>query len=146
MIKQKNERKLHSVVYSFAGRWHLPLSAGEVQVFFRKRRPVSTPSRVFFYVGVPVKKIIGFAEIERIESVDIKAALAVRSNGAISEKELVSYIGEDGIVSAIWISTPNLLPEPLDLIGLRQHCNFNPPQSFCNVSDDLHEYLMENKK
>lgn len=119
-----------------------PITAGEVEVFFRKRRPVSTPSRVFFYVGVPVKKIIGFADVERVESVDLEAALAIRSSGAISEKELVSYIGKNGSVSAIWIDAPTLFPEPFGLAELKGLYGFNPPQSFSNVSAEFESLLI----
>ncbi|WP_170518606.1 hypothetical protein [Ruegeria atlantica] len=141
MTDQKKEKN-RSIVYSFEGRWHRPIASGDVKVFFRKRRPVSTPERVYFYVGVPVKKIIGFAEIERIEQVKLEAATDVKKEGAITEEELVDYIGKNGTVSAIWVSAPTLLPEPFDLSELKRHWGFNPPQSFSNVSTEFERFLL----
>lgn len=133
--------KTGSVIYSFDGRWEEPLVAGEVKVFFRKRRPVITPSRVFIYVGVPVKKVIGFSDVEKIEAVDLEAARKIKTSGAITESELTSYIGQEGKVSAIWIGKLTLFTEPFTLTELNQRHGFNPPQSFSKVSPDFEEFL-----
>lgn len=141
MTKISNEQP-RSVVYSFEGRWEEPLEKGQVKVFFRKRRPVITPNRVFFYVGVPVKKIIGSALVEKIEPVNLEAAIRIRKSGAITENELVSYVGHYGRVSAIWIRAPEIFPEPFCLAELNEQHGFNPPQSFSNVSEELERYLL----
>jgi predicted transcriptional regulator len=131
-----------SVVYSFNGRWEEPLISEKVEVFFRKRRPVVTPSRVFFYVGSPVKKMIGFAGIKKIEPVDLEAAKMIRKSGAITDDELTSYIGQDGIVSAFWIGTPAIFSEPFTLSELNERHGFYPPQSFSNVSKEFEDFLL----
>lgn len=144
-MKKILKEKPGSVVYSFEGRWEEPLISGRVKVFFRKRRPVVTPSRVFIYVGVPVKKIVGFADVTKIESVDLNAALGIKKSGSITENELVSYIGADRSVSAIWIGKPKIFSEPFTLSELNNLHSFNPPQSFSNVSVDFESFLLRAK-
>lgn len=141
-MKKSTNDVPRSVVYSFNGRWEKPLISGKVEVFFRKRRPVFMPSRVFFYVGVPVKKIIGFAEIRKIEPVDLEAAKRIKKSGAITDDELASYIGQDGTVSALWIGAPTIFLEPFTLSDLNERLGFNPPQSFSNVSTKFEDFLL----
>ena len=136
MIKQT------SVVYSFNGRWEDALTSGAVNVFFRKRRPVKTPSKVFFYIGSPAKKIIGFADVTRIEPVDLEMASKIMNSGAITENELISYIGPEGVVNAVWIAKPVIFSKPFTLSDLNERHNFHPPQSFSNVTAEFEEYLL----
>lgn len=131
-----------SVVYSFEGRWEEPLRQGEVRVFFRKRRPTKLPKRVFLYVGVPVKAIIGFAEVEGIVSTSLSDAVAIRSQGAITENELIRYIGQAGQVHAIKIGLPTLFSKAITLSDLKENFRFNPPQSFSIMSDSFEETLL----
>ena len=145
MKKQENTRP-RSVVYSFEGRWEEALRQGSVRVFFRKRRPVIIPDRVYLYVGVPVKKIIGSCAIENIESVDLPSATSLRKEGAITENELIKYIGETGSVHAIHISAPTIFDSPLPLKELEDEFGFSPPQSFSNVRGDFEDYLLGKSK
>lgn len=133
-----------SVVYSFEGRWEEALRKGKVRVFFRKRRPTKLPRRVFFYVGVPVKAIIGFAEVESINNISLSEAVAIKILGAITENELIRYIGQDGKVSAIRVGTPILFAKPIDLFELKESFSFNPPQSF-TIMDDAFEAALIGK-
>ena len=141
-MKKEKMEKFRSVVYSFNGRWEEPLSSGEVKVFFRKRRPVINPSRVFFYIGVPVKKVIGFADVTIVEPVDLAAAIRIKRSGAISENELIAYIGQVGTVNAIWIGKPTIFQRPFPISDLHELYGFNPPQSFSNVSTEFEGYLL----
>lgn len=136
------ETNSSAVVYSFAGRWEQPIREGLVRVFFRKRRPVRVPNRIFFYVGVPVKAIIGFAEVQGISELDLPEALAIRDEGAISADELSSYIGQNGRVNAIRISKPTLFVTHLELRKLNDEFHFNPPQSFSIMSDSFEAKLL----
>lgn len=145
-MKKQENTKPRSVVYSFEGRWEEPLQQGAVRVFFRKRRPVIFPDRVYLYVGVPVKNVIGFCDVERIEPVDLRSATALRKAGAITENELIKYIGENGSVHAIHVSAPTIFREPLTLQVLEDEFGFNPPQSFSNVSGALEEFLLGRSK
>lgn len=103
------------------------------------------PDRVFFYVGVPVKRIIGFSDLNFIERVGLNEALNYKNEGCITENELERYIGADGYVFAIHIREPVIFKNPLDLEYLRNEFGFNPPQSFSNVSADFERRLVENR-
>jgi len=135
------ERKLHSVIYSFSARWDDALRSGSVHVFFRKRRPKIEPKFVFLYVGFPVKEIIGFAEVKSIEAIDLNRAIQLKDQGAIEEKELVKYIGSEGSVSAIQISKPKIFTKPFDLEALNQRFGFHPPQSFSKLDSEMFDHL-----
>lgn len=135
--KETSDRR--SVVYSFEGRWREPLERGDVEVFFRKRRPVHTPENAYFYVGVPVKQIIGGAPVKAIEPVNLRDALSMTEAGAITREELEKYIGEGGSVHAIWIGEPTIFQQPLDLDLLNERVGFNPPQSFSIVTPELND-------
>lgn len=145
-MKKQESLKPRSVVYSFEGRWEEPLRRGEVRVFFRKRRPVILPDRVFLYLGVPVKQIIGFCQVDSIEEVDLKMAISLRKRGAITENELIKYIGEKGSVHAIHVSVPTIFQKTLHLVELEDKFGFSPPQSFSNVSEPFGKYLLGEKR
>jgi len=141
-MTETNKKKNQSVVYSFEGRWEEPLRSGAIRVFFRKRRPLKFPNRVFLYVGVPVKAIIGFAEVESIVEVTLNQSKAIQTEGAITENELVRYIGDHGKVHAIRIGRPTIFPERFDLRELKEEYGFNPPQSFSIMNDNLERSIL----
>lgn len=130
------------VIYSFDGRWEEPLRRGDVRVFFRKRRPVRMPSRVFIYLGVPVKAIIGSAKVESISAVTLDEAIAIRRDGAITENELIKYIGDKGSVHAIRIDEIKIFTKAFSLDELNRDFNFNPPQSFSIMSAEIEGALL----
>lgn len=138
---RKTEEKL-SVIYSFQGRWEKLLRRGNIGVFFRKRRPVRLPERVYIYVGVPVKAIVGFAFVKSITEVSLAQAKAMANCGRISEDELAKYIGDDGVVHAIKIGESVLFKEPISLSYLQKEFGFNPPQSFSIVNASLEGALL----
>lgn len=131
-----------TVVYSFNGRWEEPLRTGKVQVFFRKRRPVSVPKYVAFYVGVPTKAIIGYAHVKGVDLVDFQQAAAIKEGGHIDEKELWAYIGKNGKVHALHVGKPFLLEKALKLEELTSEYEFNPPQSFSYPSEKLEKAIL----
>lgn len=135
-------RENPSVIYSFDGRWEEPLRRGEVCVFFRKRRPVRIPSRVFIYLGVPVKAIIGYAKVKSINAVTLKEAIAERSDGSITESELINYIGDRETVHAIRIDHFKIFTRSFRLDELTRDFNFNPPQSFSIASAEIESALL----
>jgi predicted transcriptional regulator len=112
-------------------------------VFFRKRRPVEFPGRVFLYVGVPNKAIIGFADVDSINEVNLEQAKSLQDDGCITESELVRYIGESGQVYAITICEPVLFSEDWQLRDLKEFYGFNPPQSFSIIDLDFEKSLLE---
>jgi len=106
---------------------------------------VTLPKRVFFYVGVPAKRIVGYAYIDAIDLVDFKEAISIRDQGCITENELIKYIGRAGSVYALKIGEAVIFKTPIDLEYLNEEFGFNPPQSFSNVSDSLERRLLENE-
>lgn len=141
MTKHVNSQ---TVVYSFGGRWEEPLLNKEISVFFRKRRPVVLPDKVFFYIGSPVKKIVGFSKVISIEPISFAGAKQYMKAGKISENELIDYIGKNGHVHAIHIQDIEIFKNPIDLDSLRDEFDFNPPQSFSKVSANFERWLVEN--
>lgn len=137
MKAQLLKKSAKSVVYSFEGRWESELQRNHIKVFFRKRRPIELPENVYFYVGVPVKAIIGYAEISKIEAVNLEQAIALCGPGKITANELLNYIGREGRVNAIWIENIKIFDQYLGLEDLRDSANFNPPQSFSYVDAPL---------
>ena len=130
------------ICYSFSSRWHRSLVNSRVKVFFRKVRPIREPEITFFYVGTPFKQIVGYAQIQKIERVNLEQAKSIQNDGAISEKELENYFGNTSHVHAIWISNHQIFEEPFDLGKLKSEFGIFAPQNFFNVAQDLNEFLM----
>lgn len=130
-------KELKSVVYSFEARWDPMIREGDLRVFFRKRRPIKMPHKVYFYVGVPTMSIIGFSKVEHIDSISLEQALSYTEQGQISPDELIKYIGQEGYVNAIWIEQPRMFKKSISLKSLKDSFNFNPPQSFSYVNSPL---------
>lgn len=141
MIIPATNKEQKSVVYSFEGRWESKLRKGNLKVFFRKRRPIELPQRAYFYVGVPVKGIIGFSEVRAIEKINLDQALKYAEQGQITEKELTNYIGLQGHVNAIWIENIRIFAQSVELSFLKANLQFNPPQSFSYVESSLRAAL-----
>ncbi|MBB6190871.1 putative transcriptional regulator [Sphingobium wenxiniae] len=129
--------KPKAVVYSFEGRWEDSLRSGKVRVFFRKRRPVNVPERIYLYVGVPIKKIIGYAEVDKIADISQSEAISIKSYGHITKDEIVTYMGERKYINAIYIKNHKIFKTPLSLNFLEENFGFNPPQSFSNLDEKM---------
>ena len=141
MIK-KHEIFKNSVIYSFQSRWENSLKSSKIKVFFRKKKPKLQPPRIYFYVGSPTKKIIGFSKVIKIQNVNLDEAKLFSSHGKISEKELISYIGCKGNVYAFWIETPTIFATSIEGPVLNSLFGFNPPQSFCNMRTGMEEFIL----
>lgn len=113
-----------------------------MSVFFRKVRPIRQPKTTFFYVGSPIKQIVGYAQISRIERVNLEQAKSIQNAAKISEEELERYFGETSAVHAIWISNHHIFEEPFGLEKLTALFGISAPQNFFNVADDLNAFLM----
>lgn len=125
-----------SVVYSFFHKWEEPLRAGRVLLFFRKRYPVSKPSRVYFYIGAPIKAIIGSAAVDRIDCVSKDEALLLAGDGCISLDELSKYIGHSNTVGALWIEDFHFFDHPIPASKVMEEIGLSPPQNFQKISAD----------
>ncbi len=135
--------KSSSIIYSFKFRWFEEIQRGQVAVFFRKRGPRLKPARVFMYVGAPISSVVAVADIERIQEVDLIAALKLAELGRISRSELESYIEPSGTVQAIFLRGQRNLRRPLGVSELRRIFNFHPPQNFMQLSQEVEKKILE---
>jgi len=124
-----------SIIVSFASRWRDPINDKNIKVFFRRRGPVRTPKRVLIYLGSPISSIVAVAEVEKLERIDLKAALSMADLGCISEDELRSYIRCDQIVTAVFLGDQKNFENPLSITDVRKVMNFHPPQNFIQIND-----------
>lgn len=131
-----------SVVYSFESRWDTILRSGAVNVFFRKRRPRVVPKLVFFYVGSPIKAIVGYADVVSITEVNLEEARNLSSHASIGDEELKSYITQNGKVHAIKIGAPTVFEKGHDYHQLKRERNFNAPQSFLILDKEFERHLL----
>ncbi|TIX93551.1 hypothetical protein [Rhizobium sp. P44RR-XXIV] len=137
------ERRAHSVVYSFFSRWEEPLRSENVRVFFRKRFPSKLPNRVYFYIGAPVKSIIGSASVSDIKRLHVQEALDLSSLGCITKAELANYLGERESVGAIYLDDFEFFPRPVGLLQIENVISFSPPQNFQNLDAEEEQMLKE---
>jgi predicted transcriptional regulator len=143
MTKYNKFSKTPSVIFSFKHRWYDPIINGDVGVFFRKRGPNKTPSHVLVYLGAPVSSIISISEVQKITHVDLSTALELAELGCISEDELKNYVGETGLVSAIFIKNHIKFDKALSISDLRKILNFHPPQNFIQIDNDIRILIEE---
>lgn len=132
--RSNEERSGESVVYSFFQKWENPLRAGRVRLFFRKRCPVQKPARVYFYVGTPLKALIGSAAVSRIDRVSREEALLLTEKGCISPEELLRYIAHNSSVGVIWIEDFQFFDESIPASTLLAEIGLSPPQNFQKIS------------
>ncbi len=137
------EPRGHSVVYSFFNRWEEPLRSEKVRVFFRKRFPSKLPDRVYFYIGAPVKSVIGSARVSEIKRLSAKDALDLSSLGCIPKTELANYLGDRESVGAIYLDEFDFFPRPVELVEIENVMSFSPPQNFQNLDADEERMLRE---
>ena len=137
------ERRGHSVVYSFFNKWEAPLRSGKVHVFFRKRYPSKMPQRVYFYIGAPLMAVVGSARITKIERVTAGQALSLAHRGCIPETELAKYLADRESVGAIHMDNFEFFNHPVSADDISSRMVFSPPQNFQNLSAEDEEMLME---
>ncbi len=105
--------------------------SGEKKLEFRRRwacRPVET---LYFYATAPVKRIVGFARVERVSSGTRTHLwrLSKEGRGGLSRRKLFAYLNgaQKGVAIEIGAVTPFYGGvEPSLSLG----CCFRPPQSF----------------
>lgn len=123
-----------SVVYSFFYKWEAPLRAGRVRLFFRKRCPAEMPSRVYFYIGSPLKALVGSAAVSQIDRVSKDDALLLAGDGCITSDELSEYIGHSNAVGVLWIEDFHFFAHPIPAAKMMAEIGLSPPQNFQKIS------------
>jgi len=148
MIKNKIFSVENSVIVSFNYRWFDQIINGKIGVFFRKRGPSKTPSHVIMYIGAPLSSVVSIAEVEKIATVDLQTSLMLAKLGCISEDELRNYVGEDGLVTAIFIKNHRKFDRCLSISDLKKILNFHPPQNFIKINKNVMQLIekMGNEK
>lgn len=142
-VKPNQERRGHSVVYSFFNKWDEPLRSGKVHVFFRKRFPSKPPHRVYFYIGAPIMAVVGSARITKIERVSAREALSLAHRGCIPESELAKYLADRDSVGAIHMDSFEFFNHPVSANDISSRMVFSPPQNFQNLSAEDEAMLKE---
>jgi predicted transcriptional regulator len=132
-----------AVVYSFKAKWDRLIRKGDINLFFRKNAPSTVPRRVYFYVGAPIKQIVGWAEITDIALVAKEEAFGLAGAGAIDVDELRTYLANRSSVSVIRTRKITLLTNPVTLHEVQQKLVFHPPQSFCQLTEDDENVIQE---
>ena len=119
------------------------IRSGDKKYEFRKVRfkIQEDIDRVFIYCTSPVKKIIGFFEIDEIiEDAPINLWAKYNNGAGIEKEQFFLYYGKARIGYAIKISNSEFF-EPFD--PKEVYPGFSPPQSFCYLKDD-HQFMSKN--
>lgn len=132
-----------AVVYSFKAKWDGLIRNGSINLFFRKNAPSTVPHRVYFYVGAPIKQIVGWAAITNIASVAKEKAFEMADAGAIELDELRTYLAGRSSVNVIRTVDFRLLTKPVGLEEAQRKLVFHPPQSFCQLTEDDESIIQE---
>ena len=132
-----------AVVYSFKAKWDGLIRKGSINLFFRKNAPSTDPHRVYFYVGAPIKEIVGWAVVNDIEAVSSEEAFDMADLGSIKIDELRLYLAGRSSVNVIRTGNIKLLNKPVGLEVAQQNLVFHPPQSFCRLTEDDENTIQE---
>lgn len=141
MANKVSEKNI--AVYSFNGAWAEKLTSGDVSVFFRKKIPVSCPTKIYLYAGTPVGKILGWAATLEAGYVSVDQAISLSKDAAIDKEYLKKYIGSAKAIGAIKISSPIIFQNPPMLADLRRKINFFAPQNFTLITDEVADTINE---
>jgi len=117
-----------------------PIMDGTKRVEFRKTVFTQTPTHVVVYASSPVKKVLGYFEVDAVD-VDAVDTLWARyaSVGGIAEGDFRDYYAgrEHGVALGVERVVTLAEPVPLDALGLG-----GPPQSFMYVDREVLRQLV----
>lgn len=130
------------ILVSFDARWFEPIKNGEVNVIYRRRIPTSfSPKRLFVYIKTPMKCLIGWYEIEKIEKVSAEEAKKYMKDASIAESDLREYFEGYLEVGIYVVGDFYRLNNSMTLEELNNRTGFTPPQSFVALSHRATEFL-----
>ena len=102
---------------------------GEKKYEFRKKIPNKKIDKVYLYVGVPVKKIVGFFEVDEILKKSVFDLWnETKISAGIDYKTYSNYFKDYKVGIALHIKNFNLFSEPIN--PYESIKDFRPPQSF----------------
>lgn len=124
-----------SVLLAIKPKYVREIENGSKKYEFRKVIFKNTDiTKVYIYSSSPVKKIIGYFEIEQIlQEKPSDLWNKVKKYSGIKEEEFFSYFEGKNIGFAIKISKMKSLDNPIDPKEIDK--NFKPPQSFYYFND-----------
>lgn len=129
------EDSSEAIVVSFDAKWSELLTSSTVTRIFRKRAPRSlAPRFIYIYVGAPVSALIGRCEVSSLDWLPTKDALALSTEGAISEEDLRRYADNYESLAVYTVGPIQVCVSPLSFSILQKQYAFSPPQSFFVLS------------
>lgn len=124
-----------AIVVSFDAKWGELLRHKPVTRVFRKRAPRHTaPRHIYVYIGAPVSALIGRCEISSLDWLPTADALALSSEGAISQDDLRRYASDYETLAVYTVRPIEVCRSPLSFSLLHERFSFSPPQSFFVLS------------
>ena len=141
MMRMKSVGPSQDVLVSFHSKWAQLLRAATPKVVFRLRIPTQPVRTMFFYVGVPIRAVIGKAAISEIRTLKADEACAYASQGAISKEELSQYISKHEKVGIYQIEDYVIFNKEIPLAVLKERFSFYAPQSFMYLSEEGVHFL-----
>lgn len=102
---------------------------GEKKYEFRKKIPNKKIDKVYLYVSAPVKKIVGFFEVDEILKKPVFDLWNdTKSSAGIDYKTYSNYFKDYEVGIALHIRKVTLFSEPVNPYKVIK--DFNPPQSY----------------
>lgn len=134
LVKPKN------VIISIKPEYALKILSGEKTIELRRRFPVDQIEGgiAIIYASSPIKQIIGYAVIEKVEELSINKLWRSHGSSACVTKEFF-YSYFDGIEKgfALSLSNPTRLEEPLDIRRMEDEFMVTAPQSYRYAPDKV---------
>jgi predicted transcriptional regulator len=130
-----NDDASEAIVVSFDAKWGEILQQKHLTRVFRKRAPRNVgPSYMYIYIGTPVRALIGRCEVFGLDWLPTKEAIALFSEGAISEDDLRRYASTYEKLAVYTVGPIQVCRSPLSFSFLQEQFTFSPPQSFFVLS------------
>lgn len=124
----------HSVLMSIKPKYADAISRGEKLIEFRKQPIASTAKKIYVYSSYPVKRIIGFFEVENIVSESPSLLWQKYAPiGCIDKESFFDYFNGKRLGYGILIKKFHLLTCPKDPKEFDN--TFKAPQSFCYLDN-----------
>jgi Uncharacterized conserved protein len=134
LVKPKN------VIISIKPEYALKILSGEKTIELRRRFPVDQIEGgiAIIYASSPIKQIIGYAVIEKVEELSINKLWRSHGSSACVTKEFF-YSYFDGIEKGFALSllSPTRLEEPLDIRRMEDEFMVTAPQSYRYAPDKV---------
>lgn len=134
LVKPKN------VIISVKPEYATKILCGEKTVELRRKFPLDhiEGGIAIIYASSPIKKIIGYARIDRVCELPIDLIWKkYHSKACVNKSFMYSYF--DGLSTgfALLLSTPITLKEPLNSKSMKDEFSLTAPQSFRYAPDEV---------